>query len=525
MRGGQDREAERTCAGGKIVRLRELARSPEGRIFLCILAAAPFLLTPWVHGDGIGYVAYLHSAIVDLDLDLANELEYLSTHVAVDAGGLPGLLLDRSNHTPGVDPHYHTPPPDPVTGRVPSNFSTGPSIAWAPAYLSVHAAVKAGRSIGLSHRDDGYGGAYYLAIALTSLACGIVGLLFAYKMAHTLTPSREAFWATLAIAAASPLLYYLYLAPSYGHAITALTAGAFFLYWRQSRRAPSAVTWFHWGLLAGLLFLVRWNDVVLAVPVFVVEAARLLRQGTKPNETAGQDAQSIRWTRVWQLTGHVGAVLAGRGGAALAGFMLVSLPQFCVWQYLHGRPWVRHSVETLQFSPEGLWGTLFSARHGLFIWTPITLLAVIGLFLLWRRDAELAGVSIAALGLLVLSNCIVHDWWAGASFGMRRMVSATPLFVLGLTVLFDDLRVASRRSHDLQAASRRSHDLQAASRRHSGRFLAPVIFLLFTVWNVLLLAQYSLGMISHTEPVSFATIASNQPRVVVRIVQLVGEIL
>ncbi|MCK4305186.1 MAG: hypothetical protein KAY24_13200, partial [Candidatus Eisenbacteria sp.] len=68
-------------------------------------------------------------------------------------------------------------------------------------------------------------------------------------------------------------------------------------------------------------------------------------------------------------------------------------------------------------------------------------------------------------------------------------------------------------------------DLQAASRRHSGRFLAPVIFLLFTVWNVLLLAQYSLGMISHTEPVSFATIASNQPRVVVRIVQLVGEIL
>ena len=76
----------------------------EIRILLCLLAAAPLLLTPWVHGDGIGYFSYLHSVIIDGDLDLANEAEYLSAHVREDAGGIPGRLLDESDHRPGYRP-------------------------------------------------------------------------------------------------------------------------------------------------------------------------------------------------------------------------------------------------------------------------------------------------------------------------------------------------------------------------------------------------------------------------------------
>ena len=151
-----------------------------------------------------------------------------------------------------------------------------------------------------------------------------------------------------------------------------------------------------------------------------------------------------------------------------------------------------------------------SARHGLLTWTPVTLLAVIGLLRLRRRNAELAGVPLAILVALVLSNCTVIDWWAGTAFGMRRLVSATPLFVLGLAVPLDDVRCAGTRR------------IPRAAR---GGFIAPLVFAGFGMWNILLMAQFALGMISHPGPVPLSTIAANQPKVIARLIELPGEIL
>jgi hypothetical protein len=167
-----------------------------------------------------------------------------------------------------------------------------------------------------------------------------------------------------------------------------------------------------------------------------------------------------------------------------------------------------------------LWGTLWSSRHGLFVWTPVALLAVAGLFLLFRRDRELAGVSLAAMLLLVVSNCTVRDWWGGASFGMRRLVSGTPLLALGFAVFLDDVRLALT-----QRTPHGSHGDAGRMATTGARLLAPLACFIFSAWNLLLLAQYALGMISHTGPVSLATIAANQPRVVVRVIRVVGEVL
>lgn len=177
-------------------------------------------------------------------------------------------------------------------------------------------------------------------------------------------------------------------------------------------------------------------------------------------------------------------------------------------------------MDYLGFTPGGVWGTLWSSRHGLFIWTPVALLAVIGLFLLSRRDRELAGVSLVAVLLLVVSNAAARDWWGGASFGMRRLVSATPLFALGFAVLLDDVRLA--------LTGRTPVGSPGTGRRTAiggARLLAPLACFAFTAWNLLLLAQYALGMISHTGPVSLTTIAANQPAVAARMIRIVGEVL
>lgn len=484
----------------------------QGAILLCLLLVAPLLLTPWVHGDGIGQFVFLRSAVIDNDLDLGNEYAYLTTHITEDAGGLPGRLLEYSEHVPGYHRGYHMPEPDPVTGRVASNWSIGPALLWTPAYLLAHALAHLGRAVGLDLRTDGYGGLYYWALALTTFAGGVVGLLLAFRFARRIVRPRAAAWATLTIAGATSLLYYLYLAPSHSHALTALTASLFLLHWYIHRTSRRPAVWLQWGLLSGLLFLVRWNDVVIAVPPLLLETWRLWRN----SRDGSQDVAHISATRRF-----------GCLAAAAAGFLAVAAIQFGLWQHFHGRPWVRHSVETLQFTPAGLWGTLLSWRHGLFTWTPVTLLSVVGLLRLLRRNAELGGVALAVLAALVLSNCTVYDWWAGTAFGMRRLVSATPLFVLGLAVFLEDLQSFWARylAGPAQTAARAGGSVQIVGAPRSGRFLAPLVLILFGGWNLLLMAQFALGMISHVEAVPFAEMASNQPRVIARLLALAKEIL
>ena len=91
---------------------------------------------------------------------------------------------------------------------------------------------------------------------------------------------------------------------------------------------------------------------------------------------------------------------------------------------------------------------------------------------------------------------------------MRRLVGATPVFVLGLAVFLDDARILWARRATL-----------------AGRFLAPLVLVVFGVWNVLLVAQYSLGMISHVDAVPLSTIAANQPKVIIRLIDLLKGIL
>jgi hypothetical protein len=444
---------------------------------LCLVVAAPFLLTAWVHGDGIGYVAMLHSVVIDHDLDLRDEFAYLPGHMSADARGVPATLMRRGSAAPGIDPVYQTPAPDPVTGHTPAYYSIGPAMAWWPAYALAHL-VHGGAGGG----PQGYGGLYYLAIALTSLACGIAGVLLAFRLARAVAGESAAWWAALTIAAATPLLYYLYLAPDYSHALTVLTSSGFLLAWWTHRHADTPRVWLGWGVLAGLMFLVRWNDLAIALPVFASEAFGLLRR-------QGARGAGAAW----------GRLLACKL-AALAGLLFAAWPQFAVWQFFHGRPWPRYPERYVGLPVHGLLATLVSTRHGLFVWTPVAIPAAIGLVLLWRRERELAGVALAALALLVVANCTARDWWGGASFGMRRLVSGTPLLVLGLATCLERARGAGAR-----------------------RGLAPAAFVVFAGWNLLLLGQYSLGMISHNDPVPVSTMIANQPRVVGRVLALLSR--
>lgn len=79
-----------------------------------------------------------------------------------------------------------------------------------------------------------------------------------------------------------------------------------------------------------------------------------------------------------------------------------------------------------------LWEFLFSIRRGLFLWSPLLLLAVLGVPRLLRRDPWI-GTAITAVLLLELYVCSSWwSWWFGMSFESRPVADMMPLVAFPL---------------------------------------------------------------------------------------------
>jgi hypothetical protein len=112
--------------------------------------------------------------------------------------------------------------------------------------------------------------------------------------------------------------------------------------------------------------------------------------------------------------------------------LLIAVPWMAFNFSLYGRPippYYRHNAfaETTVFL-EGLLGNLFSPSRGLFVFSPVLLLALTGYILALRSAADrplhLAyGVIVAAHAILVGNASM---WWAGHAFGPRFMTDIIP---------------------------------------------------------------------------------------------------
>jgi len=90
---------------------------------------------------------------------------------------------------------------------------------------------------------------------------------------------------------------------------------------------------------------------------------------------------------------------------------------------------------------------LFTDHRGLFVWSPVTVLALAGLVLLYRRRADLRPflVAVYAMGAAIVASYAFVPYWDGAwSFGQRYYTPLFPLVVLGLAALFDAARGRAR---------------------------------------------------------------------------------
>jgi hypothetical protein len=392
------------------------------------------LVTPKLRGaDEIEYFSYLRSLAFDRDVELGNEYQHFYDADPVGLHGFKTTFLELR---------------EPATGAHINFAPVGSALLWSPFYLLAHLLVLAARALGAGVAADGYSWPYVAAACLASALYGFLGLLLTRDALLRYGPYPDA-TASCAVGAcwlATPLVYYMTVAPGFAHA-TSVFAVALLLWLSLRLLARGDAGWRDWAVLGaavGLTALVYEKDAVFAV----VPAGVLLRT-TRPR---------LGWAK-------------GVGAAGAAAF-LTFLPQLLVYRALNGSFGPSHMVaRKLSYSSPHFSEVLFDPAHGLFFWTPVLLFACLGLVasLATRKDL----VSLLFVGALLLQawiNGSLESWSQAGAFGSRRFVSVTPIFAFGLAAVLAWLLP------------------------RIGRAATAGLVLVFCWWNLSLMVQFGLKL-------------------------------
>jgi hypothetical protein len=398
-----------------------------------------------VRSDGLGYYAWLRSLLIDGDWQFDNE-------------------FDGHNVVGDYVPQDRT-----ETGRRANPWSVGPACAWSVAVVPGHLLVQAFQWLGCPWPADGYSLPYQLLVAASSLLICWLGLVMIAGICRIYTdPNRAALTAAFLVTGTN-IIYYSSVEVSMAHGIGTAVVAVLVWYWLKTYGQMQLGRWFLVGLLVGAAALVRWQLVTLAV-LPAGEAVLTARRCTVAIRSQAQDL--------------VRAILA----AAFAA-LLVFTPQMIAWKIVYGHCLASPIAVSHNWLHPPVWQVLFGQDRGLFSWTPLAALALLGFlgaFLPRRRQPAgpqeplLLLVAAFLVQVYVLASLWGTGVYLGVAYGFRHLTEVQVLLAPGLALL-----------------------LERASAR--GFRLATAVACLLVLWNLLLLCQYRLGLLPADQGTDLAT--------------------
>lgn len=290
-------------------------------------------------------------------------------------------------------------------------YTMGLSWLYAPFFLAGHASA-----LVMGYHADGYSEPYKFWLQLSAVFYLLLGLAWLRRVLLRFY-SEGITAATLCVLAfGTNLFYYTHGQAAMPHVyLFALVSGL--LWWTM--RLYDAPTWKAalWvGCLCGLAALVRPSHVLL----WLIPASY------------GITGLRSLWERLLLVRTHFLKFLL-----LPVVQVLIFLPQVFYWRLLTDR-WLYYSYTDEQF----FWGdpailqVLGSYRNGWLVYTPVMVLGLAGLGLLWRhaRQWALAVPLVFGLGLYVVACW--WCWWYGGCFGQRVLIDYYPLLALGMAAIF-----------------------------------------------------------------------------------------
>ncbi|MEZ4789327.1 MAG: hypothetical protein R2811_04845 [Flavobacteriales bacterium] len=344
--------------------------------------------------------------------------EHWRTVLQVDARGyhayLPALIIEGDPNFSSFDAIERIYTDDPagvydyrasVDGVHINKYFLGTALVQLPVFLAAH-----GFALITDQPADGWSKPYVVAVNLSAIASVLLGLWCLARLlgSYGVRDAHIAFTLTC-FTFGTNLFYYTIVAPGMSHAYSFGLCNAFLLVGRRLALAPRGPYLLMLGALLGLIVLIRPMNglILLALPILF--------------DNAMQYKNLLSFLR----NSPVYAV-----GAGLLAALVLSL-QFSYYRWATGH-WIVYSYgeEGFNWSDPHMLDLLWSYRKGLFVYTPMALLACAGLVVLWRhfRGAAVSWLLFFTVLTYVLSSW--WNWWYGGSFGSRVFVEYLGLFAL-----------------------------------------------------------------------------------------------
>ena len=463
-------------------------------------------VTPRIYAsDEIQYFSYLRSLWFDRDVSFENEYQYFFDQNIGRGEGFYATFLE----------HYTE------AGRRPSFATIGSAILWAPVYLAGDLVARMA-----GYERDGFSYPYVAAVAYGSACYGFAAILLSIAAARRLV--GDGMLAGILVWIGTPLLFYMYVSPPYSHACSAFAVALFVTVWLRVRESWTIGGAIALGLAGALMAMVREQDAILAVGPIVDFVGYLIKshvtrdssvsiyqssRGPTPargslapsrSAAAAGAADSPTGINHWQSGTATVHRLVLVGLAGCVAFALGFLPQLLAYKALNGHygPSSMVTRKMTWTSPHAL-EVLASPAHGFFIWTPLAVLALVGLVVLARRGTPVVRpVALCALLMVAVQIYVsgsVESWTVAGAFGQRRFVALTVLLTIGLATLLKVLQ---------------------------GNALRPVVGIVIALcvwWNVALIAAFGTGLMNRQklEPrqnayVAFVTLPRMAPDIAYR---------
>ena len=191
--------------------------------------------------DGLQYYAYIYSPIVDGDLDFTNEFKEHNP---------------RKHFVPNTE--YKTP-----TGLVHNSHAVGSALMNAPFFLIGHGVA----FLVEAPTDHGYTEIHTGAYNIGTIVYSFFGswLIFLVLTQYLNFKKSESMFGIIFMIMATPLVYYTFMSPSFSHGDSFFAVSLFMFIWIKYRDIPTLRYWFFMGMCAGLIFLIRYVDIVFIV--------------------------------------------------------------------------------------------------------------------------------------------------------------------------------------------------------------------------------------------------------------------
>jgi len=264
----------------------------------------------------------------------------------------------------------------------------------------------------LGYDTGGYSSPYRFAIVMAALFYLALSLIVLSRVLRFYFSKWISGIVILAIGLGTNLFWYSTFEPGMSHVYSFFLASVFILLtikWYQNSTGWYSVLL---GLVAGLLTLIRPTNVLMVL-FFILY------------DIKNRDDIKGRFVFFRKHYLQLAAIL-------FFGF-LVLLPQLIYWKTISGH-WLYYSYgnEGFFFLHPQLINILFSFRKGWFVYTPVMVFGVLGIYFLLKKFKPLfLPVSVILIAVLYVDSSW-WCWWYGGGLSQRELIDIYPFMALPL---------------------------------------------------------------------------------------------